>query len=278
MTIGMLHPGAMGASIGAVLRQKGVDTRWVDADRSPDSRRRAEDADLTAVESIDELAATCDVIISVCPPAAALAVAGAVAECGYDGCFLDANAVAPATARQIGDVVAAGGASTVDGGIVGPPVAHKGLTVLYLSGDPADTATIETLFADTALDSYIAGTEPGAASAVKMSFAAWSKGTSALLLAIRALAETEGVIDGLEHAWSVLTPDLIERAPATARATAPKAWRFVGEMGEIAASFEAAGLPGGFHRAAADVYAAMADLRDVDGAELGDVIARLTAG
>ena len=46
------------------------------------------------------------------------------------------------------------------------------------------------------------------------------------------------------------------------RANARKAWRFSGEMEEIADTFAAAGLPDGFHRAAAEVYRRMSGYRD----------------
>ena len=41
-----------------------------------------------------------------------------------------------------------------------------------------------------------------------------------------------------------------------------KAWRWVAEMEEIAATFEAAGLPGGFHHAAAEIYGRLAAFKD----------------
>ena len=66
------------------------------------------------------------------------------------------------------------------------------------------------------------------------------------------------------------------RAAAT---TAPKAWRFAGEMEEIAATLEAAGLPDGFHRAAAEAYARLASFRgEPEGVQVDEVIAALLDG
>ena len=92
------------------------------------------------------------------------------------------------------------------------------------------------------------------ASALKMAYAAWTKGTGAMLLAIRELAQAEGVEDGLLAEWDLSQPELRERHERAARSAEAKGWRWVGEMEEIAASFEAVGLPGGFHQAAAEMY------------------------
>ena len=95
-------------------------------------------------------------------------------------------------------------------------------------------------------------------SALKMAFAAWTKGTTALLAAIRALARAEGVDDALQDQWQTLLPDLAEGADRRIAASGPKAWRYIGEMKEIARTFSDHNLPEGFHLAAADVYRSIA--------------------
>lgn len=259
-SIGILHPGQMGSSVGAAARMGGHSVRWCSAGRSAASRTRAESDGLEEVTTLDALLACSEVLVSVCPPGAADALAAEVMACGFEGLFVDANAISPATARGVGARVTAGGGSFVDAGIVGPPARGQGRTILYLSGERA--AEVAALFEGSPLQTHVVGVEAGQASAVKVAFAAWTKGSSALLLAVRALAEAEGVTDGLLHAWAQLAPDLAARSQGTAAGTAPKAWRFEGEMLEIAASFEAAGLPGGFHRAAAEVYGRMAAFKD----------------
>jgi len=276
MSIGIIHPGAMGSSLGAALSAGGHTPHWASDGRSQATRTRAGGDGLVDVGTLRALTNTCDIIISVCPPAEAVNVAESVAALSFTGMYLDANAVSPATARTIAGRVESAGATFVDGGIIGPPARHAGLTVLYLSGEAARCDAIAARFEGSPLATHLVGAEPGAASAVKMAFAAWTKGTSALLLAVRALAEAEGVTEGLDHAWSVLTPELIDRFPATVRGTAPKAWRFAGEMREIASTFDHAGLPGGFHEAAAEIYEALSDLRDYPDATEADVIQRLT--
>jgi len=95
-----------------------------------------------------------------------------------------------------------------------------------------------------------------------MCYAAWTKGTAALLLAIRAVARDLGVEDALLAEWDRTQPDLRARSEA-ATGSVPKAWRFVGEMKEIAATFAAAGYPDGFALAAAEIYSRLAEFKDV---------------
>ena len=102
----------------------------------------------------------------------------------------------------------------------------------------------------------------GAASAIKMAYAAWTKGSQALLLAIRALAAREGVDAALLAEWARSQPDATGRSERAVAANIKKAWRFVGEMDEIAATFAAAGLPDGFHEAAGEIYRRLAGWKD----------------
>jgi len=118
---------------------------------------------------------------------------------------------------------------------------------------------------------------PGAASALKMVYAAYTKGVSALLMGIRALAASEGVDDALLAEWHRSQPDLPKRSEAAARDNARKAWRFVGEMEEIAATFEGVGLPGGFHEAAGEIYRRLVAFKDVvDPPTMAELVGPLT--
>ena len=240
-TVGLLHPGEMGAAVGAVLRGQGSRVVWASEGRSDETRARAEAADLEDVVSVAELARS-EVVFSICPPHAALEVARSLE--GFGGIYVDANAVSPETAAQVGQVVG----EFVDGGIVGSPPREAGTTRLYLSGAQAER--VADLFRGSALDARVVSN----ASAVKMAYAAWTKGTAAMLLAIRELARREGVEEALLEEWALSLPELPDRHARAERSADAKGWRWVGEMEEIAASFEADGLPGGFHRAAAEVY------------------------
>src|SRR4029077_8436251 len=203
------------------------------------TRARAEAAGLEDAGKVVEVARS-DVVFSICPPHAALEVARSAE---FAGVYVDANAVSPATAREVAEAVG----EFVDGGIVGSPPREPGTARLSLSGDRA--SEVAELFAGSALDARVVSN----ASAVKMAYAAWTKGTAAMLLAIRELARREGVEDTLLAEWDLSVPELRERYERARRAAEAKGWRWVGEMEEIAATFEADGLPGGFHRAAAEV-------------------------
>jgi len=256
--VGLLHPGEMGAAVGAALRAGGADVLWASSGRSDATRSRADAAGLADVATLAQLVERSETIVSVCPPHAALDLARAVAACGFEGTYVDVNAVAPATARGI----AATASRVTDGGIIGGPPRVKGTTRLYLSGPGADD--VARLFAGSALDAIVIEGDVGAASALKMCYAGWTKGTSALLVAVRAVAAVEHVDPALLEEWAISQPDLPGRSEGAARGTAAKAWRFVGEMHEIADTFASAGLPDGFHRAAADVYARMAQFHDAE--------------
>jgi 3-hydroxyisobutyrate dehydrogenase-like beta-hydroxyacid dehydrogenase len=224
---------------------------------------------MTEVDSLAELVERSHTIVSVCPPASAVAVAESVGALGFTGIYLDANAVAPATARSIGERFD----RFVDGGVVGPPARTAGSTRLYLSGPEADD--VAALWNGSVVEARIVSADPGAASAVKMCFAAWTKGTAALLFNIRALGFAEGVNDALLAEWATSLPNLTAQSESSARNVGPKAWRFEGEMHEIGNTFAAHDLPDGFARAAADVYRRLADCKDADDVTLSAIIALL---
>jgi 3-hydroxyisobutyrate dehydrogenase-like beta-hydroxyacid dehydrogenase len=248
--IGLLHPGDMGAAVGRCLTGRGHEVLWASDGRGPDTAARAQAAGLTDAGTITELARRAEVILSVCPPHAALDVAWAVH--GFGGLYVDANAIAPGTAREAAQMITGSGGRYVDGGIIGPPPARPGTTRLYLSG--SDAAQVAGLFAGTPLDAPVIEGALTAASAVKMAYAGWTKGTAALLLETRALAREQGVEDALLAEWDLSQPALAERSRGAARSAVTKGWRWVAEMEEIAATMSAAGLPDGFHQAAAEIY------------------------
>ena len=270
-TITMLHPGAMGAAVGGLLVEAGHEVHWAGDGRSQATRDRAMAAGLQEHGSIPEAVAGADMVISLCPPGAAVTVAEQVADAGFTGCYVDANAVQPTTVRRIADLFD----DVVDGSVVGGPPVHGDdhPTRLYLSGPTAHR--VAALFDDDALDVVgLPDATIGAASAVKMAFAGWTKGTAALLVALRAMARAEGVEEAVLAEWRRSLPGIAERTDRAAPLAA-KAWRFEGELREIAGAMTAHGLPDGFHIAAAEVYAALADLRHIDDVTPADLLDRL---
>jgi 3-hydroxyisobutyrate dehydrogenase-like beta-hydroxyacid dehydrogenase len=259
-TIGLLHPGEMGASVGASGRTSGHRVLWASQGRGAETVRRATAAGLEDAGSVAKLVGASDLVLSVCPPHAALDVARMVAGHGFRKLYVDGNAIAPATSRAIAEIVEAAGATYVDGGVIGPPPDRPGTTRLYLSGAAAER--VKALFEGGPLEAIVLAGDLTAASAIKMCYAAWTKGSQALVMAVRALATAEGVDEALLAEWHRSQPDLPKRSENAARGTARKAWRWVGEMDEIAATFDADGLPDGFHRAAGELYRRMAIYKD----------------
>ena len=259
-TVALLHPGNMGVTIGTAAATSGARVLWASNQRSPATRKRAKNAGLIDVENVNDAVKQSEVVLSVCPPHAAVDVAKEVAAMNFRGIYVDGNAVSRATAEEIGSIVTKSGASFVDGGIIGSPVKQAGTTRLYLSGDNAED--IARLFAASMLDARPIGKEAGAASALKMAYAAWTKCTDVLVLTIRAFAAHEGVDEALLEEWRISQSALEKKCERAAAVAVPKAWRYVGEMREIAEAFEAAGLPSGFHNAAAEICERLAGFKD----------------
>lgn len=244
--VGVLHPGEMGAAVAGALSERGETVLWASAGRSAATAERAQAAGLEDAGDIGEVCRRCEILLSICPPHAALDVARAAS--GFTGIYVDANAIAPDTARAVAKLQP----QFVDGGIVGPPPNRPGTTRLYLSGGEAEH--VAALFADTNVDARVISAEPGAASALKAAYAGWTKGSAALLLTVRELARAEGVEDALLEEWRLSIPELEERLAGAERSARRKGWRWIGEMEEIARSMSAQDLPTGFHEAAAEVF------------------------
>ncbi len=272
-TIGILHPGAMGISIAASALRSGHQTCYTSEGRSDATRARASEHHLRDLGTLAELCRACSVIISVCPPHAAEDVAQKVIANGFNGLYLDANAISPQKAKRISEWLSSAGIAFVDGGIIGGPAWNPGETWLYLSGKEA--GRIVDCFTAGPLEVSVIGKEIGKASALKMCYAAYTKGTTALLTSILALAEASGVRTELSAQWERDEPGFSEGAERRARGVTAKAWRFAGEMDEIASTFESAGLPSGFHAAAGDVYRRLAGFKDAG--ELPELEGALTA-
>jgi 3-hydroxyisobutyrate dehydrogenase-like beta-hydroxyacid dehydrogenase len=264
----------MGISVAATAQNAAHMVYWASDGRSPQTHQRAQKYGLHDAGMLAELCAACSVIVSVCPPDAAEALAAEVLAQGFTGLYLDANAISPQRSIRIGQAAAAAGATFVDGGIIGGPAWKPGTTWLYLSGVEAQRAA--ACFAAGPLETKVIGNEIGKASALKMCFAAYTKGTTALLCAILATADAWDVRQDLANQWAQDGSNFPNQAAERVWHVTAKAWRFAGEMGEIAATFSAAGVPGEFHQAAADIYRRLAGFKDaMETPALEDVLAAL---
>lgn len=237
-TVGVVSPGAMGSALGRGWAEAGARVVATLAGRSARTRDLA--YGIEALPSLDDVVAASDLVVSVVPPGEAVTVAAAVSAAAerrdVRPLYADLNAVAPATVRRI--EAALGGLPFVDGAISGGPP-DEGSTRVYLAGDRAgDVAAL----GHPRLDIVMVPGPPGAASVVKMSTASVYKGLAALLLHAVAAAERNGVRDVVLDDLARELPDLVARLGPFLATSASKAHRYVGEMREIAATQEAAGL------------------------------------
>jgi 3-hydroxyisobutyrate dehydrogenase-like beta-hydroxyacid dehydrogenase len=258
--VGILHPGNMGTSIAASAQNSGCQVYWASEGRSAQTHGRAAQHNLRDAGTLSALCETCSVLVSVCPPHAAEEVAGQVLACGFTGLYLDANAISPQRAARIGAKMTAAGVAFVDGGIIGGPAWEPGNTWLYLAGTQASAAA--DCFSAGPLETEVIGEEIGKASALKMCYAAWTKGSTALLSAVVAAANALDVWEELREQWDRDWPDFAEQGVGRTRRVTAKAWRFAGEMDEISSTFQEAGVPGEFHAAAAILYRRIAHFKD----------------
>jgi len=254
--VAILSSGEMGAAIGAVLAAGGLETLTCLSGRSELSRLRASEAGFRLVESYDQLVSEADLLLSVVPPGRALDVAKAVAEgmrrSGARPPYADCNAVSPQTAQAIGAVLSDAGASFIDAAIVGPPPRTGGSgTRIYCSGP--DTGALEALNA-FGLDVRPLGPLIGQASGLKMVYAASSKGTTALWTELLVAARALGLDDALRREFAEGRGEIGKQIMSQIPSMPRRSRRWVAEMEEIAATFEAVGLTPLMLQGAADMY------------------------
>jgi 3-hydroxyisobutyrate dehydrogenase-like beta-hydroxyacid dehydrogenase len=227
----------MGAAVGAAVNGEVL---WASEGRSEATAERA--AGFTDVGSVAELVHASDIVLSICPPAAAEEVARQVFDAGFDGIFVEANAISPARMRRIAELAP----RVVDGSII----AATGIN-LYLAGPDAGEAA--ALFPDGEVKAIVLPAEVGAASALKMAFGGWNKIGIALTWQARSLARGYGVEEWLDEEG--VPADRLERV-------ADRAWRWAPEMEEIAEACEELQLPDGIPRGAAEFYRAVSERPD----------------
>jgi 3-hydroxyisobutyrate dehydrogenase-like beta-hydroxyacid dehydrogenase len=254
-TVALMSPGDMGHAVAATLRSHGLRVITCLDGRSARSRALAEKAGIDTVADDDALVREADLLLSILVPAEAetLArrIAAALERTGAGLVYVDCNAIAPQTARRIAALVEGAGAGFVDAGIIGPPPAAGRRTVIYASGEHARSLVA---LRDFGLDVRPVGTQPGDASAVKMCYAALTKGTTALMTELAVAAERLGVSAVLRQEFAESQSVALQRMTDGVPAMVPKAHRWVGEMEEIARTVEDCGLTPKTYLGAAEIY------------------------
>ncbi|MGQ0574881.1 MAG: DUF1932 domain-containing protein [Pseudonocardia sp.] len=283
VTVGVLHPGTMGAAVAGAAARGGARVLWCSAGRSAATATRARATGLAEAADLAALLAASDVVLSICPPAAAEDLACEVAALRYRGVFVDANAISRDRMVRIAGSITAGGGRPVDGSIIGPPPVDGAGPRFYLAGPAAAVDTVAALFApgpgggrgvERGVEVVRLGEALGAASALKMAFAGYQKATRMLAALAHALAARHGVTEALlAEAARLTTSPLVE--PDYLPSVAARAWRWEPEMHEVADILAAEGLPTDLALAAATVLERWELDRDTRGLSLPAVLEQL---
>ncbi|MEM1200483.1 MAG: DUF1932 domain-containing protein [Pseudomonadota bacterium] len=254
-TIAILMPGDMGHGVGRALKEHGKDVITALDGRSERTKGLAEAAGLTDVGSIRAAVEAADLILSILPPGSALdqarQVAADMTATGARPVYVDCNAVSPDTAIETGEVIAAAGAPFIDCGIIGLAPGKGGGTRFYVSGQ--DTGPMLALNG-LGFDVSAVGTEPGRASALKMSYAGLTKGTWTLHTAVLLAAQQLGVLPELLNEFRISQAATLKDMEGRISRLPADSGRWIGEMEEIASTFASAGVTPGFHEGAAEIF------------------------
>jgi len=254
-TVGILSPGDMGHSVGQVLGSHGLRVITCLEGRSERTRSLATRARIGNVSTYQALVNEADIILSILVPAqakqAARVIAQAISETKAKLIYADCNAIAPQTACQIGDMITEAGGRFVDVSIIGSPLRKEGVTHFYASGP--HVSTFEEL-SQFGLDVIVLGEQIGQAKAIKMCYAALTKGLAALCTELLVAAETLGVSQPLKQQFQLSQSVLYERMERVLPRMPMKSRRWIGEMEEIAKTFEDIGLTPKILAGAADIY------------------------
>ncbi|HYZ32316.1 MAG TPA: DUF1932 domain-containing protein [Crenalkalicoccus sp.] len=252
-SIAIIAQGAMGAGIAARLTAHGATVLTSLAGRSSRSAARAAAAGMREVG--DAGLGEAELILSIVPPVEARALAERLAPhltaTPRKPVFADCNAVSPETVLGVAGVIAPTGCPFADAGIIGGPPRPDGYTpVVYVSG-PAAPALAG--LAALGLDVRVLDGPVGAASALKMSYAGITKGLTGLAAAMLLAAERAGAADGLRAELARSQPELLAWFRRMVPTLHDKAYRWAGEMEEIAAFVQP-------DAAAARIYTGLAGL------------------
>lgn len=258
-TVGILSTGDMGHSVGRVLREGGFDVVTCLTGRSERTRQLAGEAEIRDIPEMDDLVREVDLILAILVPDQAKPLArqaaASIKRTGTQPAYADCNAIAPNTSKQIDEIISSAGGRYIDAGIIGGPPSQDEQTRFYASGPHEDILT--------QLDGFgilvrPMGGEVGRASGIKMCYASVTKGTVALHAAVLTTAESLGLSRELLAELEESQGQRL-RAMESIKTLSAKAFRWVGEMEEIAATYESAGVTPHFHQGAAEIFRMIAD-------------------
>jgi 3-hydroxyisobutyrate dehydrogenase-like beta-hydroxyacid dehydrogenase len=254
-TVGILSPGDMGHAVGRLIGSHGLRVLTCLQGRSARTCSLAERAGIADVPTYQALVSEADILLSILVPAQAKAAAGrvaqAISETKAEIVYADCNAIAPQTTRQIDELITQAGGHYVDASIIGGPPRKPGTTRFYASGPNAGAMAELSQFG---LNVVVLGDEIGLASAIKMCYAALTKGLTALCTELLTASEVLGVSQALKNEFQGSQAALYERMERGLPFMPGKSRRWVGEMEEISRTFEHIGLTPKILAGAADMY------------------------
>ncbi len=254
-TVAILSPGDMGHAVGRVLKEHALRVTSCLEGRSRRTRELASRAGIEAVPSLEGLLEESDLVLSIVPPSEAFKLAQKVANVlqttGANTYFADCNAVSPQTAKEIGGIINGSGGRFIDASIIGSPPGKDSPPRFYASGRYAN---IMHELDGKGIDVRVMQGEIGRASAIKMCYAALTKGSIALWIAVLIAAKVMGLSEELREEFLQSQPGVYKQMEKQVPGVPPKARRWVGEMEEIASTFQRAELTPEFHIAASKIF------------------------
>eukprot|EP00026_Physarum_polycephalum_P012962 Phypoly_transcript_13315.p1 GENE.Phypoly_transcript_13315~~Phypoly_transcript_13315.p1 ORF type:complete len:296 (+),score=56.53 Phypoly_transcript_13315:175-1062(+) len=260
LRVALLSPGDMGHSIAMMLLKNKVDVITCLSGRSQRTKQLAEKAGIRVVDNDVTLVKEASIILSVLVPSKAGEIVDRIIHACKDvtpkPLFADLNAIAPDTVKEFSTRLSAHGIDLVDGGIVGGPPRNDYNPRIYVSGKRAKELEI---LSSHGLDIRVLGDEIGQASGFKMSYAALSKGLIALGVQAFTAAKEMGVEEQFKKEMLESQPDVYNKVSKSIPSMCPKAYRWVGEMEEIAKTYQALGMTGKIYEGAADLFQMITD-------------------
>jgi len=279
--IGILSIGEMGYHWAKILTSRGIEVLTYAKDRSETTRKRAENVGVKCVPSTATLIRDADLIVSIVVPSAAKRVATKVAKAAAKSgrrnlLYLDANAISPMTADQIGKILQPSGINFVDGCIIGSATKMDKGAVVYVSGPQA--ARIQEL------ESYgfsvrVLGSTVAQASAFKVFYAGLTKGLQGLFVELLMGARRFGLLDEILKRYEESFPGLLDKVTSSIVGLRIHAARRAEEMDELKRTFGHHGMKAFMAPAVQKVLQSIAEL-DVGkasdtGAREGDLLETL---
>lgn len=258
-TVAVMTPGDMGHAVAGRMIEGGLEVVTNLTGRSQRSKDLAAKVGITDLKTDGDLLSKADVVLSIMVPSEAVGFAKRMAKASEEKSarpiFVDCNAIAPQTAREVGQILGSAGFPVIDGGIIGgPPYPGRKSPRIYVSGHRL--GGLEEL-KEAGLDIREVGGGIGGASGLKMCYASLTKGFQALGIQAMTVAKSLGIEEDFEKEMLLSQADVYERLHNWLPSTPPKAYRFHGEMEEIGKTAEDVGLSPRMFQGAADHYRTM---------------------